>query len=61
MPIFRHYFIHFEKMEMTLKRSQTGKIEGVFFFFSEILTHTAVGFLHKKNVGFWLEFALFGS
>ena len=29
--------------------------------FSETLTHTTVGFLHKKDDGFWLEFALFGN
>ena len=34
----------------------TGKI-----FFSEILTHTRVGFFHQNNVDFCLEFDLFGS
>ena len=27
---------------------------------SEIWTHTTVGVFHPKNVGFWLEFTLFG-
>ena len=31
------------------------------FLFSEILIHTTVDFSHKKNVGFRLEFALYGS
>ena len=31
------------------------------FFFSEILTHTTVGFFHKNNDGLRLEFALFVS
>ena len=30
-------------------------------FFSEILTHTTVGFFHKNNDGLRLEFALFVS
>ena len=41
-----------------ITRSQTKKL---IFFFSEILTHTTVDFFHKKNVGLWLEFALFVS
>ena len=61
MVIFwHHYFVLFKKV----KRFKTRKTD---VLFSEIIIHTKIGLIEKglsfseKNVGLWLEFALFGS
>ena len=57
--VLKHFFSHkvsFSIWFPVATRSQTRKN-----IFSEILTHTTVGFFQKKTDDLWLEFVLFGS